>query len=113
MVDDNQLFVERMISILEDSGYAGDIKVAKNFNEASRIILMKKPDLVLLDINLPGKSGIELLRKINEWELDCRVIMISNHDNEYYRKQCLDLGASAFLDKSSDFSLVPSLIDQN
>ncbi|PWT98338.1 MAG: hypothetical protein C5B52_12365 [Bacteroidetes bacterium] len=101
-----------MVGILEESGYEGEIKVAKNFNEASRIILMKQPDLVLLDINLPGKSGIDLLRKMNEWELKSRVIMISNHDNEYYRKQCLELGASAFLDKSSDFSLVPTLIDQ-
>lgn len=95
---------------MEDLKNIGYINVATDYNEAVKFLEEEKPDLVLLDINLPGKSGIELLRMINESGNKCEVIMITNHADDYYRKICLDLGAKYFLDKSIEFARVPDII---
>jgi DNA-binding NarL/FixJ family response regulator len=110
IVDDNMNFVDRMITLLEETNNIGFIHVASNYDEARRLLASEEPDVVLLDINLPGKNGIELLRLIRQNNKECEVIMITNHADEYYRQQCQDLGAKHFLDKSRDFGLVPSII---
>ena len=112
IVDDNVNFIDRMISLLDASENIGYINVANNYDEASRSLITEKPDIVLLDINLPGKNGIELLRKIKESNWACQVVMITNHIDEYYREQCTELGATHFLDKSNDFGLVPVIINE-
>lgn len=112
MVDDNMSFVERMITLLEDVRTIDNISVASDYNEAYRFVKEEKPDLVLLDINLPGKNGIEILKKIRITGNVCRVIMLTNHADEYYRQQCKDLGADHFLDKSNDFAKVPGIISR-
>jgi DNA-binding NarL/FixJ family response regulator len=110
MVDDNLGFVERMKGLLEEVNVVSYINVASDYNEAFRSVGEERPDIVLLDINLPGKSGIEVLKKIRLNDLKCKVVMLTNHADDYYRKQCNELGADYFLDKSSDFAKVPDII---
>lgn len=112
IVDDNMNFVDRMISLLKESGFVKEIMVAGNYDEAGKVLIMENPEIVLLDINLPGKNGIEFLKLIRKNNISCEVIMITNHTDEYYRQQCQELGARHFLDKSNDFGLVPSIISQ-
>ena len=112
IVDDNSNFVDRMINLLEESGYIRKISVAGNYEEAQSVLFSENPEIVLLDINLPGKNGIEFLKLIRKNNKRCEVIMITNHADDYYRQQCEALGARHFLDKSSDFGLVPGIIDQ-
>lgn len=110
IVDDNVNFVTRMISYLQEMDNIGVIHSAHNYDEAS-ILLDKKPDLVLLDIQMPGKNGMKLLQEIKESTEDCGVIMLTNHSDDYYRQQCKKLGASHFLDKTNEFELVPGIIN--
>ena len=110
IVDDNMRFVKRMIGLLDEVKDIGYINVASDYDEASRFIDDEQPDLVLLDINLPGKNGIALLRKIRQNSDTCQVVMITNHVDDYYRNQCKELGANHFLDKSHDFAKVPAII---
>lgn len=110
IVDDNLNFVDRMIVLLKEAGNTSDIHIASDYNEARRMFAEVAPDIVLLDINLPGKNGIDLLRFIRKNDANCEVIMITNHADDYYRDQCYELGAKHFLDKSSDFAEVPGLI---
>ena len=112
IVDDNELFTERMIGLLENVSNIGYINVATDYNEGWRLVAEDHPDLVLLDINLPGKNGIELLKKIKAQEKTSRVIMITNHADKYYRQLCQQIGADHFLDKSCDFAKVPEIIRQ-
>src|SRR5688572_9160781 len=112
IVDDNMNFVNRMIGMLEDLENIGEINVAENFDEGERILLQETPDIALLDINLPGKNGLALLRKIRQTCPDCKVIMITNHADEYYRQQCKEMGADYFLDKTIEFGLVPGIISR-
>lgn len=110
IVDDNMNFVDRIIGLLEDVSNISHTFTAGDYDEASLLINREKPDVVLLDINIPGKNGIEVLRFIRKNNKDCEVIMITNHADEYYRQQCVELGAKYFLDKSSDFAQVPVII---
>jgi len=110
IVDDNKTFVDRMIRLLDELDNIGYIDVANSYDDAFWILTNEKPDLVLLDINLKGKSGIDLLGIIKKMEWECKVIMVSNHADEYYRRECKNLGADYFLDKTNDFGLLPGII---
>lgn len=110
IVDDNMSFVERMIGLLEEVKNIAYINVASDYDEASRLLLSEPHDLVLLDINLPGKSGIALLKKIKSAGGTTKVMMMTNHAEEYYRVLCRELGADYFLDKSNDFAKVPGIV---
>ena len=112
MVDDNMCFIQRMLGLLDEVRNISYINIASDYDEASRLVNQDKPDLVLLDINLPGKSGIEILKKIRSQDKECKVIMLTNHADEYYRQQCSEFGADLFLDKSNDFARVPEIIGQ-
>jgi DNA-binding NarL/FixJ family response regulator len=112
IVDDNLGFIDRVVSMLEDSVDRNNINIASNYDEAKRIFLREDHRVVLLDINLPGKNGIDLLRLFKETKKETEVIMITNHADSYYRQQCMELGAEYFLDKSHDFTLLPGIINK-
>jgi len=110
IVDDNVFFIERMLDLLSEITRRINIQFANDFDEGKRIFIRESPDFVLLDINLPGRNGIELLKFIKHSDKECEVIMISNHADEYYRTQCIESGARYFLDKSNEFMLVSGII---
>ena len=85
---------------------------AENFKEASVIIQMTQPDVILLDIEMPGKSGIDLLTEIRLMHSTAKVIMFTNNANPYSKNLCLQLGADYFLDKSNEFEQIPVLLKQ-
>jgi DNA-binding NarL/FixJ family response regulator len=112
IVDDSMSFIERMVGLLDEADNIGYINVARNYEEALKVFFEERPDVVLLDINLPDKSGIELLRSIKESGRSCEAIMVTNHTDKYYQQQCTELGAKYFLDKSNDFDLIPGIISK-
>ena len=111
IVDDNLNFIKRMISILDDVKYPKKINIASDYNSAMELLSTSRHDILLLDINMPGKSGIELLRNIRDRSTVSEVVMLTNHSEAYYREQCRELGARYFLDKSIDFLQVPEIVN--
>jgi two-component system chemotaxis response regulator CheY len=105
IVDDNQNYVRRMVALLNEEEIISSIHTAQNYDEA-HLLLDKRPDLALLDIQLPGKNGIHLLKTIKDSSKDCEVFMVTNSTGDYYREQCRKLGALRFFDKTNDFELV-------
>ena len=99
-----------MISLLSELAVIGEIKVASNYEEGKRILETQMPDLVLLEIRIQGKSGIELLRFIKSSEQACQVMMVTNQVDDYYRNLCQKLGADYFFDKTNDFPVIPDVI---
>jgi DNA-binding NarL/FixJ family response regulator len=112
IVDDNVNFVSRMKGLLESLDGISSINVAGDHDSAVRLLIEQTPDFLLLDINLPGKNGMEILKFVKDKNLECEVIMITNHADEYYRSQCKRSGAKYFLDKSSEFRLVTEIISR-
>lgn len=112
IVDDSAIIVEKITELLQDVNGITSIKSCLSFQEAVDNINRYKPAVVLLDINLPGKSGIELLRFIKANYADIIVIMVTNQNSDYYRKLCLEIGAYEFVDKSKDFDKLPSILSK-
>ncbi|MBP6686570.1 MAG: response regulator [Lacibacter sp.] len=112
IVDDNVSYVERMLSILSEDHTAVRFHTATNYEDATELISKLSPQIAMLDINLPGKSGIDILNYIKNSNKDCRVIMITNHAFESYRKKCMELGAEHFLDKSADFEKISTILSE-
>jgi DNA-binding NarL/FixJ family response regulator len=112
IVDDNVSYVERMLSILSEDFDAASFHTATNYDDAIVLINEHNPQIAMLDINLPGKSGIDLLNYIKKTNRDCRVMIITNHAFDSYRKKCIELGAEHFLDKSADFERIAALLNE-
>ena len=110
IVDDNLNFVNRLIGLIKELNQVEYIHIAENYDEACEYLAEDIPDVALLDINLPGKNGLAVLKKVKEAAPDCNVIMITNHADDYYRQLCQEMGAGHFLDKTIEFSRVPHII---
>lgn len=110
IVDDHAYFAKSMKSLLDEVEEVDSVDLATNYNEGLRLLEDQHHDVVLLDISMPGKSGLDLLQEIQNKSLGCTVIVLSNMSANYYRQECKRLGASYFLDKSCEFDLVPGII---
>lgn len=110
IVDDNLNFVNRLIGLIKELNQVKYIQIAENYEEACRYLVDDRPDVALLDINLPGKNGLAVLKKLKQTVPGCDVIMITNHADDYYRQQCREMGATHFLDKTIEFSRVPYIL---
>lgn len=112
IVDDSEILRERLRSILSDIkgvkivGEAEDVATAKEFLTAST------PDVVILDIRMPGGSGIDVLEMIKHQKPSIKVIVLTNYPYPQYRKRCMELGAEFFLDKSTEFDRLPGVLQQ-
>jgi DNA-binding NarL/FixJ family response regulator len=111
IVDDSSIIIKRVTSIIKDLDNSGTILHAANYAKAIQLINESSPRIVLLDIHLPGKSGVEVLRYIKEKHLHITVIMLTNQTEEYYKTLCKEIGAEYFIDKSSGFEAIPGIIN--
>jgi len=100
IVDDEYSVLEALREYLTLRGY--DIIVAARGDEAVEVVRQEKPQVVLLDIRLPGLSGMDVLRRIKPMDPKLQVIMITALDDEGLRKEALELGATAFAFKPLD-----------
>jgi DNA-binding NarL/FixJ family response regulator len=101
------MFRQRVICLLNDRNL-NPVLQACNYEEAVDWLLKTKVHLALLDISMPGKNGIELLKLIRSSYPGTKVWMISNHADETYKQLCLSTGADYFFDKSLDFEEIES-----
>jgi two-component system, NarL family, invasion response regulator UvrY len=100
VVDDHKLFREMWkqfffhteIEIIGESGI---------FDEAVQIIKVKRPDIVLLDINLSQASGFDAMPLIRKFSPGTKVIAISMHNQPVYAKKMIQLGARGYLTKNT------------
>lgn len=97
IVDDEEGIRETLSEILEDEGY--QVIMASTGEEAINIFQKEFPDLVFLDIWLPGMDGIETLRAIKDLKREVPVIMISGHGTIELVVKAMQMGACDFIEK--------------
>src|SRR5690606_1012567 len=105
-------FVGRIRGLVDELGAWLRIQTAASYRDAREQMRKNAPHPVSLDIRIPGNNGIEQLKEHRELKTQCKVLTNTNYTNEYYKKQCIELGASHFLDKTNDFEIVPELVRQ-
>ena len=101
VVDDHALFRAGLTGLLEEMDAFEIVGEASNGREALELISNLKPDVVLLDVNMPGMSGVEVVKKINKRE-GCKILMltISKHEEDLFG--AIDAGADGYLLKNAE-----------
>ncbi len=79
------------------------IEAVEKFNEF-------QPDLLLLDLAMPKKDGLTVVKEIIEFNPDARIVLITASDNQFIITQCLEAGAFASISKPFDFDKVLKVI---
>ncbi len=110
IVDDSEALVQRLAFILATVPELEIIGSAGSVAEAVLKIREGKPDVVILDIGIPGGSGIDVLEVLKQDALTPLVIVLSNHSGREYRSKCLGNGARYYFDKSDEFDKVAGVL---
>ena len=99
--DDHPLVREGLDSILKTAAEYEVVGQAGNARDAIKIVKSLKPDLVLLDLGLPDKSGIELAREIRSISPPTRILIVSMHSKVDYIVKAFQAGATGYMTKES------------
>ena len=110
IVDDSKIVCERLQQMLIPITDVEIVGPAHNAQDAITSIAASNPDVVILDIRLPGLNGIDVLKDIRNKKLPIRVIMLTNYPYPQYRKKCEELGADYFFDKVAEIEMIPKVI---
>jgi len=87
-----------------------NVFTATNYNAALEILYKEPVDIILMDIQMPDKNGVDLLKHIVYHFPKTKVIVLSNLVSDFYQKLCISEGALHFIDKTKDFDKIPELI---
>jgi DNA-binding NarL/FixJ family response regulator len=110
IVDDSILLQNRLMKSLHQADREMMICQAYNCNEAIELFSSFRPETIILDIELPDGSGINLLRRFKEGRPDVKVIVFTNYSTDVFKKSCMDLSASDFIKKPDYLGLLNALI---
>jgi DNA-binding NarL/FixJ family response regulator len=110
IVDDSAVIRRRLVSLLGEIEGVRLIGEASDAIQGADLIRKLRPEVVILDIRMPGRSGIGLLESIKDSPDLPVVIILTNYPYAAYRKRCMELGASHFFDKSTEFDELESVV---
>lgn len=99
LVDDHALFRTGMRHILGQYSEINVIGEAGSGEEAIDMVRQDKPDLIMMDVRMPGIGGIEATRKILRQEPDIRIIAVTVYSDDPFPSQLLDAGARGYISK--------------
>jgi len=108
LVDDEREFVQTLSErlILRDMGSV----VAFDGESALKLVHEEEPEVMILDLKMPGIDGIEVLRRVKETQPGIEVIILTGHGSETDRETCMSLGAFAYLQKPVDIDVLSATL---
>jgi len=101
-IDDHPLFRKGVTDLIEMESSLMLVGEAANAKDGLELVMLMQPDIVLLDINMKGQSGIELLKEIKSQDIDSRVLMLTVSDNDNDVLKALRCGADGYLLKDME-----------
>ncbi|MCD6294031.1 MAG: response regulator [Deltaproteobacteria bacterium] len=110
LVDDEREFVQTLSErlLMRDMGSA----VAYDGESALQLVNDDDPEVMILDLKMPGIDGIEVLRRVKKTRPEIEVIILTGHGSEGDRKVCMDLGAFAYLQKPVDITVLTDTLKE-
>jgi two-component system response regulator RegA len=100
LVDDEELFRERLARAFTDRGFI--VFPAADFDEAVRIIHDHRPAMAVVDLKMPGKSGLEVLVQAKKINPEIRVVVLTGYGSIATATEAIKLGALSYLPKPAD-----------
>jgi DNA-binding NarL/FixJ family response regulator len=110
IADDSKVVVERLADLLRDVAGLEVIGKAGDAPQAILSIRQMNPDAVILDLQMPGGSGLDVLRAVRPDHPNMFVLVCTNYPYPQFREECLAAGADFFLDKSTEFEKLPVIL---
>lgn len=110
LVDDHNVVRAGLRALLESMGRVEVVGEASSGEEAVDKARMLEPDIVIMDLAMPGMDGVEATRRITGLGIDTKVLVLTIHDEDEFLIPALDAGAAGFLNKSvADTDLLGAL----
>ena len=101
LVDDHAVVRAGFKTLLENQGDLSVVAEAESGEAACRQFIEHAPDVVIMDLSMPGVGGIEAIRRIVSRQSDARVLVFSMHEDTLFVEQALQAGARGYIGKSS------------
>lgn len=111
LADDHVLMREGIRQLLEFDGSIEVIGEANDGIECLKKLPEINPQVLLLDINMPKKNGIEVLKEIREKKVDVKVLVLTVHDEIEYLLEAIDIGVDGYIMKDSESTELKKAID--
>ena len=113
VVDSSVVIIERWQNILLETENVKSVYGAVAYADALLLFNKIKPNVVLLDGDLPGTASIDLLKEFKAADEKTTFIVVANNADNYVEEKCKLLGADFFFDKYNDFEKIPAFITTN
>jgi DNA-binding NarL/FixJ family response regulator len=104
LADDHLLMREGIRKLLEFDGTIKVVEEASDGEECIEKIKVSEPEVLLLDINMPKKNGIEVLKIIKDEKIDVKVLILTVHNEIEYLIKAVDIGVDGYILKDSESS---------
>ncbi len=112
IADDSAIMRERLKAMLSEITELENISQATDVLETLNSYQKMNPEVVILDIRMPGGSGIDVLQQVKKATKPPLVIVLTNYPYPQYRRKCIEAGADFFFDKSTEFDKVTAVLKQ-
>jgi len=110
VAEDSAPVRERLIELMDEIAGVTVVGFAQTPADAIARILSTRPDCVVLDYQLLGGTGVDVISVVHPKVPDLVFVVLTNHANPKYRRVCLEAGASWFFDKSTEFRKIKEVI---
>lgn len=111
LADDHILMREGIRQLLEFDGSIEVIAEANDGDECIEVLQEMKPQILLLDINMPKKNGIEVLEEIKKRNIDVKVLILTVHNETEYLMKAIEIGVDGYILKDSESSELKKAIN--
>lgn len=102
LIDDHALIRAAIINLLKSADDIDIIGEASNGEDAIKFVRTHDVDVALVDISMPGMSGVEVTRRLIQLKPTVKIIALTSHDDDLYTAQILKLGAAGYLTKGTN-----------
>lgn len=110
IADDSLYTINCLLEMLAIYKQVEIVGFYKNGTDTLEAIQLLKPDLAIVDIKMPGLSGLDVLKEIRKEDKTIKIIILTFFSFEYFRQMAMDAGADYFFSKTDEFEKLSLLV---